>query len=231
MNPHVTLAVAALLWFGIHRGVAGSGLRIWLAGRLGERGFQGFFSLLSLSTLSFLVYAYRRAPCEPLWTTPHALFWLPLAIVPLAFVFLVGAFSVPNPTAVGGERALERVEPARGMVRITRHPFLWGVMLWSGVHLLVNGNIPALLLFGSLFATAAVGTLDIDRKRARAAPEQWKRFSAVTSNLPFAAIVAGRNRLVLRELLPALALGLLVAAVLVYFHGSLFGLSALRALS
>src|SRR5690349_11392633 len=87
MDAHVTLAIAALLWFGIHRGVAGSALRPWLAGKLGEKGYRGFFSLLSLGSLSFLIWAYRHAPCEPLWTTPHALFWLPLVVVPVAFVF------------------------------------------------------------------------------------------------------------------------------------------------
>jgi uncharacterized membrane protein len=230
MNAHVTLAVAALLWFGIHRGIAGSALRPWLVARLGERGYRGCFALLSLGTLTLLIHAYRRAPCEPLWTTPQALFWLPLLVVPVAFVFLIGAFTVPNPTAVGGEKALAGEQPARGMLRITRHPFLWAIMLWSAAHLIVNGNVPALFLFGSLLLTAAVGSADIDRKRARARGEQWRRFAAVTSNVPFAAILSGKNRLVLRELLLPTALGLILAGVVLHFHSSWFGLSALRAL-
>jgi uncharacterized membrane protein len=230
VTAHVTLALAALLWFGIHRGIAGSALRPWLVARLGDKGFRGFFALLSIACLSFLIYAYRHAPCEPLWTAPQALFWLPLVVTPIAFVFFVGAFTVPNPTAVGGERALGSERAARGMLRVTRHPFLWSVVLWSGSHLIVNGNVPALLLFGSLLATAGSGTLDIDRKRERSAGEHWQRFAAVTSNLPFAAIAAGRNRLVLGELLLPLGLGLVVAAVVIYFHASWFGLSALRAL-
>jgi uncharacterized membrane protein len=145
-------------------------------------------------------------------------------------VFFVGAFTVPNPTAVGGERALAAEQPARGMLRITRHPFLWAIMLWSGSHLIVNGNVPALFLFGSLLLTAAVGSADIDRRRASNGGAKWRRFAAVTSNLPFAAIFSGRNRLALRELLPPLVLGLIVAAVVIYLHKGWFGLSALRAL-
>jgi uncharacterized membrane protein len=230
MDAHLTLAIAAVLWFALHRGVAGSALRPALVGRLGEKGYRGLFSLVSIAALSFLIYAYRHAPCEPLWTTPRALFWLPLVLVPIAFVFLVGAFTVPNPTAVGGQKALDRAEPARGMLRVTRHPFLWSVVLWSGSHLIVNGNVPALALFGSLLATAAVGSLDIDRRRAASEAERWQRFAAVTSHLPFAAVAAGRNRLVARELVLPIALGLLLAGVVLHFHAQLFGLSALRAL-
>jgi uncharacterized membrane protein len=230
MTAHVRLAVAALLWFGIHRGIAGSALRSWLVARLGEKGFRASFSLLSIGALTFLIYAYRRAPCEPLWTTPRPLFWLPLLLVPVAFVLFAGAFTVPNPSAVGGEKALARDQPARGMLRITRHPFLWAIVLWSSSHLIVNGNVPALFLFGSLLLTAALGSGDIDRKRARSGGEQWQRFAAATSNVPFAAILSGRNRLALRELLLPIALGLIVAGVVLHFHSSWFGLSALRAL-
>ena len=230
MPAHLTLLVAALLWFGMHKGVAGSPLRRWLVGRLGEGGYRGFFSLLSVSALGFLIYSYRQAPCDPLWITPQYLYWLPLIVVPIAFVLLIGAFTVPNPTVVAGEKALTRDQPGRGVLRITRHPFLWGVMLWAGTHLIVNGNVPALLLFSSLLLTAAVCTLDIDRKRATSDGELWQRYAAVTSNLPFAAIAAGRNRLVLRELILPVALGLIAAGALLHFHAALFGLSALRAL-
>ncbi len=109
-------------------------------------------------------------------------------------------------------------------------PFLWGVMLWSGSHLIVNGNVPALFLFGSLFLTAAVGTRDIDRKRLRTDPEAFRRYATLTSNLPFAAIAAGRNHLVFRELWVPFAVGLVLAGAVLHFHQSWFGLSALRAL-
>jgi uncharacterized membrane protein len=115
-------------------------------------------------------------------------------------------------------------EAARGIVRITRHPFLWGVALWALVHLIVNGDLASLIFFGSLLVLAVVGTLSIDAKRRRSFGEQWSRFANVTSDVPFAAIAAGRNRLG-----PALAeIGLwrplaaiLVYAVAFYFHGRL----------
>jgi uncharacterized membrane protein len=230
MSPDVVLGIAALTWFGMHPVIAGSPVRALLVRKLGERGYQGSFSLLSVASLSFLVHAYRKAPCDPLWITPGPLYFLPLVAVPVAFVLLVGAFTVPNPMAVAGEKALAGENPARGMQRITRHPFLWGVMLWSGSHLIVNGNVPALLLFGSLFLTAAIGTRDIDRKRWRSDPEGFRRYASLTSNLPFLAIASGRNRLVLRELVVPIVVGLILAGTVLHFHQSWFGLSALRAL-
>jgi uncharacterized membrane protein len=226
LDPQTSLAGAALAWLALHVGVAGTALRTRLVERVGERGFAAGFSALSLASFGWLLYAYRRAPCDPLWVTPRWLTLLPLLAVPVAFVFLVGAFVVRNPTAVGGRKALERAAPATGFVRVTRHPFLWAVMLWSAPHLIVNGNRSALLLFGTLLLTAAIGTRDIDRKRQRSDPEAWKRFAAVTSNLPFAAIVQGKNRLVLRELVLPIAVGLALAGLTLYFHFELFGLSA-----
>jgi len=147
--------------------------------------------------------------------------------MPLAFVLLAGAFLTPNPGAVGAERALERADVARGVMRITRHPFLWGVALWAGVHLIVNGTLAAVLFFGSMLLTALVGTRDIDRKRSRQYPEAWARYTAVTSNVPFAAVLSRRNRIVLREMLAPIVAGLLLTALLLLFHARLFRVSPL----
>jgi len=86
-------------------------------------------------------------------------------------------------------------DSARGIVRITRHPFLWGVALWALVHLIVNGNVASVVLFGSLLVLALGGTVSIDAKRRRLFGERWSQFATVTSDIPFAAIAAGRNRL------------------------------------
>jgi uncharacterized membrane protein len=138
---------------------------------------------------------------------------------------LVGAFSVPNPTAVGAEKVLQRTDAARGVLRITRHPFLWSVALWSGAHLLVTGHVAAILFFGSFLATALRGTSSIDEKRRRTNKAEFARYAEVTSNLPFAAIVAGKNRLAWSELwVPAVIAGLLLA-VLIHLHQRLFGFS------
>jgi uncharacterized membrane protein len=226
-EPFARLALAASVWFLIHPLLAGSSLRGKVVAALGEQGFRGLFAVLSLVSLSWLVMEYRAAPCAPLWATPRALLRLPATLMPLAFTLFAGAFIVPNPTAVGAEGVLAREAVARGVLRVTRHPFLWSVALWSGAHLVVNGNLAAVLFFGSLLATALVGTRDIDRKRQRSAPESFSRYCRVTSNVPFAAIVSGRNQLVLGELLVPAGVGVTLTAILLTFHQQLFHVSPL----
>lgn len=219
------LALASFVWFGIHAFVAGSELRWLIVERLGQRTFTGIFSILSLGSLLFLITSYRKASFYPLWFAPRPIHWLPLLVMPFALMLLVGAFSVPNPTAVGAEGVLQRTDAARGVLRITRHPFLWSVALWSGVHLLVTGHVAAILFFGTFLATALRGTSSIDEKRRRTNRTEFARYAEVTSNVPFAAIIAGRNRLAWSELwVPVVIAGLLLA-VLVHLHQRLFGFS------
>jgi uncharacterized membrane protein len=219
------LALAAFLWFGIHAFVSGSELRWVLARRLGEPVFRGLFSLMSVASLIFLVQAYRRAPFYPLWFAPKAIHWLPLAIMPLSLALMVGAFSVPNPTRVGSEQVLERTDAARGVLRITRHPFLWAVALWSGAHVLVTGHVAAILCFGSLCVTALRGTGSIDAKRRRTNKAEFARYTKVTSNLPFGAIILGKNRIVWSELWVPAVIAVLLMIVILHLHLRAFGCS------
>ena len=219
------LALAAFLWFAIHAFVAGSELRWWFVKRAGERGFSVVFSVLSLLSLLFLIDAYRKAAFYPLWFTPKPLHWLPFGLMPFALVLLVGAFSVPNATSVGAQKVLERTDAARGVLRITRHPFLWAIALWAGVHLLVTGHVAAILFFGSLLVTALRGTSSIDAKRRRTNRAEFARYAEVTSNIPFAAVILGKNRLSWSELLVPIVIAALLSLVLLRVHLRVFGFS------
>jgi uncharacterized membrane protein len=115
---------------------------------------------------------------------------------------------------------------ARGIVRITRHPFLWGVALWALVHLIVNGDLASLILFGSLLLLSLGGTVAIDAKRRRRFGNGWAQFAQTTSSVPFAAILSVRNSMVsaLREIgvvRPLVAV--LAYALIFFFHGRFFG--------
>lgn len=221
------LASAALTWFLLHALVAGTGLRRLLVARVGEKAYRGGFSLASLCSLWWLVHEYGRAPYVAVGRAPLLLGYVPIVLVPVALVLFAGAFLVPNPTAVGGERLLLSDEPARGLLRVTRHPFLWAAALWGFAHLLVNWDAGSLLFFGSIAVTALRGTVDIDRKRRRTNPQEFSAFEARTSNLPFQAIAAGRNRLVLREVWLPVLLGLALALGAVALHPRVFGRPAL----
>ncbi len=218
------LTLAAATWIGVHVGIAGTGVRRRVAGRIGDGAFRGLFSLLSVAAISFLVVSYQRAHqvrFVPLWTAPAWLGWILIVLMAAAFVLLIGSVSVPNPTAVGGERQLG-LEP-RGVLRITRHPMLWSFAIWSAVHVVGNGDLVSLLFFGAFGITALVGMPSIDRKVARRDPAAWSRLAGSTSIVPFAAILGGRNRLVLREIgWIAPAAGLALGAALLALHPWLF---------
>lgn len=186
------LIVAALAWFGLHIGIAGTSGRAVIVRALGEEGFRSVFSLLSIGLLVGLVFAYRAAPTEYLWIAPAWLRDLLALAMLLAFVLFVGAVSQPNPTAIGGEQAVAR--PATGIVRITRHPMLWSFAIWGAVHVIGNGDTASIIFFGAFLVTALAGMPSIDHKLARRDPVAWQSLAAVTSIVPFAAIAQGRNR-------------------------------------
>jgi uncharacterized membrane protein len=223
------LAAAVVFFLAIHFGVSGTALRDRLVRTLGEKAYRGLFSLASLIGLIWLIRAYSRAPYEELWGQLVALKPIASPLVLLAFLFVVVGLTTPTPTSVGQEVRLARDAQAAGIVRITRHPFLWGVALWAAVHLVINGDLASTLLFGSLLLLAVGGTASIDRKRRRAFGEHWARFANATSNVPFAAVATGRNQLgaALREiglLRPLIAIA--IFAALFVFHARLFGVPA-----
>ena len=210
------LATAAFL---LTHFVSSTPLRPALARAMGEWPYRGAYSLLAFVTLGWMIWAYVQAPREALLWTPLRL--APLLAMPLALVFIVCGYW-RNPTLVGAEKLLKSEDPARGMIRITRHPLMWGVMLWSASHILARADAKSIVFFGGFLVLAALGTVLMDhRKRGDA---DFRRFAAVTSNVPFVAIAQGRNRLAWREIgwaRPAAGLALFVALLLL--HPWLFG--------
>jgi uncharacterized membrane protein len=219
------LIVASAYFLLIHFGVSGTRLRDALVARLGAGPYRGVFALASIVGLVWVIYAYRHAPSVPLWGLLPGFRPAAYVLVFIAFLFVVIGLATPSPTRVGMESKLgQGPDIAKGIVRITRHPFLWGVALWALVHLIVNGDLASLILFGSLLVLAVVGPASIDAKRRRLFGEQWAPFAAVTSAFPFAAIAAGRNRL--GPALIEIGVWRVLAAIIVYvvafyLHGRL----------
>lgn len=225
----MTMLIAAVAVFVLmHFLISGTRLRGVLVGVVGEGAYMGLFSLASLAAIVWLSMAYgaARGTGELYWTAPAWGAWVQAAIQLVALLMVVIGVTTPNPTSVKQEAFAAK--PATGMLRVTRHPFLWGVALWALGHLLVNGDGPGLVLFGGMAILAAGGTWSIDAKRRRAMGDAWTPFAAQTSNIPFAAILAGRQSLRLGEIgWWRIALGLAVWAALLWGHGLVFGVPAL----
>ena len=217
------LIAACAFFLLIHFGVSGTGVRDALVARLGEGPFRGLFSLASLGGLAWMIEAYRHAPTIETWGTWIAFRPAAYGLVFLAFLFGGIGILTPSPTRVGME---SRLDPGavRGMVRITRHPFLWAVALWAATHFAVNGDLASAILFGALLILSLGGTLSIDAKRRRHHPERWPAFAAATSSVPFGAIARGKGRLgtALAEIGVARILAAIALyAVAFYLHGRL----------
>src|SRR5262249_51508741 len=134
------------------------------------------------------------------WTITPPTRWFQLGLQLVATLFVVVGLTTRNPTSVRQEASLQDAGVVKGMLRITRHPFLWGTALWAFGHLLVNGDAASIVLFGAILALSLFGTFSIDAKRRRALGKTWDAFASQTSNAPFAAILAGRQRFSLSEI-------------------------------
>jgi len=196
-------------------------LRGALVRALGQWPYTSLYSLVSFACIGWMGWAYARAPVEPLFA---GLRILPAILMPFAFILLAGGLFARNPTLVGAEKLLKSPDPARGMIRVTRHPIMWGFLLWAVAHILARGDLKALAFFGTFAVLAGLGTVLMDRRKARASGEDWQRFAAATSNLPFVAIAQGRNRFDASEIgWRNPAIGVALYALFFWFHPALFG--------
>lgn len=222
------LIVAAAVFVLMHLLISGTRLRGVLVGVVGEPAYICLFSLASLGVIVWLSMAYGGARGEGLvwWGATEPTRWVQAAIQFIAFQFVVCGLLTPNPTSVKQEGAVGK--PVTGMLRITRHPFLWGVTLWAAGHLLVNGDLPSLILFGSMAVLGVFGTYSIDAKRKAALGAEWGAFAAKTSNIPFAAVLSGRQPLKILEIgWWRILAAVVIWAGLLYGHQLIFGVSAL----
>ncbi len=199
-----TLLAAAAFFVLIHLLVSGTALRDGLVARIGQNAYMGLFSLASVAGLVWLGFGFAQGRGEAwnasYWTLTPATRHIQLATQLLAMLLIVPGLTTPNPTSVRQEGALDRPDVIQGMLRISRHPFLWGVAIWAAGHLLVNGDRASLVLFGSMLVLAVFGTASIDAKRRRALGPAWDAFAASTSNIPFGAIFGGRQSFSLAEI-------------------------------
>lgn len=189
------LWAAAAVFLGIHLLISGTRLRDAITGTIGENAYTGLFSLASLASIVWLVIAFNHAnggvDDRELYSLGIGVKHLAIPVVALAFFLGVQGLLAPNPTSIRQEGAVAKDSTVHGVVRITRHPFLWGVALWSGFHVAANGNLAAVIFFGTFLVLSIIGTFSIDAKRKRKLGEAWKEFAKKTSNIPFGAALRG----------------------------------------
>lgn len=186
------LILGLVLFLGIHTLTTLRPARAAIIGRLGEGPYKGLYSLVSAIGLVLIVWGFSRYRTDgyiQLWNPPFAIFH-PIALVLLwfAFVALVSAYAPPS-----------RIKS------ILRHPMLVAVKAWALSHLLVNGDLGSMLLFGGLLIWAVYDRIAVKRRGdSGAAPVT--RF--------------GRNDAIV------IAIGTVAYVAMIWLHDSLIGVTA-----
>jgi uncharacterized membrane protein len=194
-------------------------LRPMLQTALGPRGFTLAYSALSLAALAWLIVAAGRAPFVPLWNWAPWQLYVPLvAMLPVCLILAL-AIARPNPFSFGGA-GNGSFDPSRpGIVRITRHPLLLALALWSGAHLWPNGDLAHVILFGTFAGFAILGGRLVDHRRRRDMGQRWHDLRrAVVTTPPLEAVMTAES--VMR-----LFAGLLLYAALIWLHPLVIGVS------
>lgn len=141
------LIIGIVVFLGIHLLPTFSGLRDRLIERLGENGYKALFSILSILGLVLLVYGFAKAPFIPVWSPPAWMRHVAMLLMLPAFIFLVAAYF-----------------PGR-IKKIVKHPMLTAIKTWALAHLLVNGDLASIVLFGSFLAYAVYDRIALKHRR------------------------------------------------------------------
>ncbi len=182
--------LASVAFVALHFVLSALGVRARGIAALGERAYLGVYSLLALGAFAWLIIEWRAAPYVEFYATPAWTRWVPNLTMPIAYTLLIMGYTIRSPTVAGVSAG---TEGPTGILRITRHPALWGFGLWGLSHLAANGDLRALALFGGLALLSFGGMAHIDARRRVTGGEAWARFAAASSTVPFAAILAGRQ--------------------------------------
>ena len=164
------LLLGLVLFFGVHSvSIVSDPWRNRVAAKLGEMTWQGIYALVSIAGFVLIVWGYglaRHVPVlvyvPPGWLRPVAM----LLLVPV-FPLLLAAYL-----------------PGR-IKAVTRHPMLLAIQLWALAHLLVNGKLADVLLFGAFLVWAVLDRISMMRRTQRPIPVF--RPAGRTTSLPSAA--------------------------------------------
>ncbi len=184
------LILGLLLFLGLHSvRIVADGWRGAQLARLGEKRWKGLYSLMAFAGLGLIIWGYALARQQPqvLWTPPMGLRHAS-ALLMLFSLILLAAANVPR----------------NGIKTWVRHPMLLGTQLWAVAHLLANGSVADVLLFGGFLAWSSVD-LYAALRRDRAAGTRYQG-----GTMPGTLIAIGAG----------VALWLLLAF---WLHGVLFG--------
>ena len=145
------LILGIVLFFGMHLSNTIPPLKKLITGLVGAKGYKPVFAIVSLIGLVLMIMGYADKPMLqiPEWVAPtwarHA-----MMLAMLIAIILQPAAHMPG-----------------NIKRFTRHPMLWGIVIWSGMHLWLNGDHASILLFGSFLVYSLWAMLSANMRGAK----------------------------------------------------------------
>ena len=149
----VYLVLGLLVFLGVHSvRIVAEGWRARVVARIGANAWKGLYSIASLIGLVLIIWGFGQARMQPvqLWAPPPGMRHLASLLTWFAFVLLTAAYV-----------------PGNGVKARVHHPMVLGVKVWALAHLLANGNLAHMVLFGA-FLVWAVLDFSSARRRDRA---------------------------------------------------------------
>lgn len=150
----LTMVVGLALFLGVHLLPTQTDLRSGLVRRFGLNGYKAAFSLLSAAGFALIVLGWYKLQLHPgknphIWSPPTGMRHLALTLMLPALILLASTY-IPS-----------RIRTA------AKHPMLAAVKLWTLAHLLANGDLAGIVLFGSFLAWAVFDRISL---KSRSAP-------------------------------------------------------------
>ena len=189
---------------------------------LGQRGFTIAYSLLSIAILGWLIMAAGRAPYVEIWPWDPWQNLVPVFGMAVAVAILSLSIGRSNPFSFGGNNACKFNPQEPGLVELTRHPILIALSIWAFTHLVPNGNLAHIVLFGGFGVFSLIGMGVIDRRKKRELGENhWTELLLSSKSSKY---LLGMPH---RQVMCRLTAGLILYICLLYSHGWLIGVSPL----
>jgi uncharacterized membrane protein len=151
----LVMILGLILFFGVHTLTTQRDLRARFIASMGEGGYKIFYSLASIAGLALIAWGfadYRATGWIDVWNPPKAFRHITVALMLPAVILVVASY-------------------IRGRIYTTlKHPMLAGVKLWAAAHLLANGDLGSIILFGSFLAWAVFDRISLKRRPDAGAP-------------------------------------------------------------
>ncbi len=184
----IVLVIGLLLFLGVHVFAANRSRADGnVQDKLGKAAYMGAFSLVSAVGLGLVVWGYGLSRTDELnlvlWQSPEWTRHLIMALMPIAMILLIATYA-----------------PYGYIKKFVKHPMVTAIKLWAVLHLIYNGDLASILLFGGFLGFAVVSRIKAKRRGAAAAYPKPSVVGDITSIVlgagVYLALVFGLHQIV-----------------------------------